>query len=76
MARGILRALGAELRDLRLNSGLTQEDLAAKAGLHRNFVGMLERGERNVTVLTLEALTDVLETTLSELFLLAERRMR
>ena len=74
--KGLLRALGEELRERRLTRGLTQDGLAAKAGLHRNFIGMIERGERNSTVLTLEAITDVLKANLSELLAGAERRRK
>ncbi|MEQ1579176.1 MAG: helix-turn-helix transcriptional regulator [Steroidobacteraceae bacterium] len=75
-ARGILSALGEELRERRLAKGLTQDALAAKAGLHRNFIGMLERGERNVTVLALEAIAGVLKQPVSELLLGAEKRKK
>lgn len=73
-AKGILKALGAEVRERRHARGLTQDALAAKAGLHRNFIGMLERGERNVTVVVLEAIADVLRVSLSELFAVVEKR--
>jgi transcriptional regulator with XRE-family HTH domain len=74
--KGILNALGAELRDIRTSRSLSQDALAAKAGLHRNYIGMLERGERNPTVLVLEAITDVLKTSLSALLAGAEKRSR
>ncbi|MEJ7786058.1 MAG: helix-turn-helix transcriptional regulator [Solirubrobacteraceae bacterium] len=48
-----LDALGAEVRRRRIELGLTQDVLGERAGIHRNYVGMLERGERNATVLTL-----------------------
>lgn len=75
-AKGILRALGEELRERRLIRGLTQDTLAAKAGLHRNFIGMIERGERNSTILTLEAIADVLKASLSDLLAGAELRKK
>lgn len=54
------------MSERRLARALSQ-DAFAKAGLHRNYIGMIERGERNVTVLVLEAIADVLRVTLSEL---------
>lgn len=74
MARGLLRALGNELRAWRLKRGLSQEELAGKAHLHRNYIGMLERGERNVTLLVLEEIAANLDVPLSELITAAERR--
>jgi transcriptional regulator with XRE-family HTH domain len=66
--------LGAEIRARRLARELSQEALAAKAGLHRNFIGMAERGERNVTLLSLEAIADVLRISVGELVTAAETR--
>ena len=75
-AKGLLRALGEELRDRRLSKGLSQERLAERAGLHRNFVGLLERGQRNPTLLTLEAVASALKAPLSDLIQSVEVRRR
>lgn len=57
------------LRTLReAEGGLSQERLAARAGLHRTFVGKLERGEHGVTVEILAALCAALDMPLSEFF--------
>jgi transcriptional regulator with XRE-family HTH domain len=48
-----LLALGREIRRHRKAADLSQEELAERAGLHRNYIGYLERGERNPRVKTL-----------------------
>jgi transcriptional regulator with XRE-family HTH domain len=71
-----LRALGAEIRALREAKGLSQERLADVAGLHRNFIGLIERGQRNPTFLTLVAISTKLGLPLSALMEGAEKRGR
>ena len=53
-------AVARRLRRFRHQSGLTQEELAARAGLNRNYIGMIEREENSPTVDTLEKLAAVL----------------
>lgn len=48
-----MQRIGAKIKELRLEKGLSQEELAEKSGVDRTFIGGLERGERNVSVLTL-----------------------
>lgn len=48
--RPFLKVLGCRIAEARRATGLSQEAFAAKAGLHRTYQGMLERGERNPTV--------------------------
>ncbi len=62
-----LAALGERLRDARMAAGLTQAQLAAKTGLHRTFIGSVERGERNVSVLNLRLLSRKLRIAMSAL---------
>ena len=54
-------AVARRLRRFRHQSGLTQEELAARAGLNRNYIGMIEREENSPTVDTLEKLAAVLK---------------
>lgn len=53
-----LKSFGAKVRDMRLKLGLTQFDLADRCGLDRNYIGMLERGERNPSYLTMLRLAE------------------
>lgn len=63
--------LGHAIREAREHAGLSQERLAEKAGLHRNSVGLIERGA-NLTVPTLFALADALDVRASKLVSRAE----
>lgn len=63
-----LLALGREVRRLRKERGLSQEALADLAGLHTNYVGGIERGERNVGVRALFRLARGLGVEPGELF--------
>jgi transcriptional regulator with XRE-family HTH domain len=55
-----LIAFGTRLRELRTRKNLSQEKLAELADLHRNYVGLLERGQSNVSLVTLVALARAL----------------
>ena len=76
MGRRSLSAAFAEVvRDQRAKKGVSQEDLAHDAGLHRTYVGLIERGLRNPTIEVGHALALALGTTLSDLIRRAERRL-
>ena len=53
-------AIGKQVRKLRLERGLSQEKLAELANLHRNYVGGVERGERNIAIINIVALAHAL----------------
>ena len=55
------------LRALRIEHGLSQEDLAELADLHRTYVGSVERGERNIAVDNMEVLADALGVPLARM---------
>lgn len=57
----ILSAFGSRLRELRLARGLSQEALAAAAGLDRTYVSSCERGRRNVSLVNLHRLAGALD---------------
>jgi transcriptional regulator with XRE-family HTH domain len=59
---------GRRVRELRDRLGLSQEELAERAGLHRNYIGGIERGERNVAILNVVKLAAALELSVAELF--------
>jgi DNA-binding XRE family transcriptional regulator len=66
-------ALGRALLELRARRGLSQEQLGFASGLHRNYVGAIERGEINPTFRVLLKLTVGLRLPLSELIAVYER---
>jgi transcriptional regulator with XRE-family HTH domain len=67
-------AFGAAIREVRVGKGLSQERLAELAGLHRTYVGDVERGQRNVALINIERLARALGMHPSELLGQAEAR--
>lgn len=63
----ILNKFGQRIRDLRLGRNWSQEVLAEKTGFHRTYIGMIERGERNLSLKNIETFANTFELTLSEL---------
>lgn len=64
----ILNPFGKHISKLRKDRNLSQEELAFKSRLHRTHIGMIERAERNITLLNIEKLAQGLEISISELF--------
>lgn len=59
--------LGVAIRQLREDFGLSQEDLADKADLHRTYIGSIERGERNVSIINIVRIARALDHTSASL---------
>ena len=68
MSQQILIKFGDKVRKERLKRNLSQEELAARAGVHRTYVGMIERAEKNVTLESIEKIASALELNIYELF--------
>lgn len=66
-SKRLVKVLASNVRALRHAQGVSQEELAASCGLHRTYVGSIERGERNATLSTLEVLASVLGVTVPQL---------
>jgi transcriptional regulator with XRE-family HTH domain len=65
--RKFLQEVGYRIREIRTAQELTQEQLADKCKLHRTFIGSVERGERNVSILNLRLLALALRVPLKDL---------
>lgn len=59
--------LAVNLRATRLSRGFSQEELGARAGLHRNYIGSVERNEKNISLDTIERLANALGVDLLDL---------
>ena len=64
----IERQFGKRVRELRLARGLSQEEMAFKIGVHRTYLGGIERGERNPSLKNIAAIATALDISLRELF--------
>lgn len=67
MKQEILIKFGNKVRTERLKQSLSQEEFAHKVGVHRTYIGMIERAEKNVTLITIEKIATTLGISLSEL---------
>src|SRR5579864_1840214 len=69
MARNdIKKFFGAAVRQRRSRFGISQEELAGRAGLHRTYISDVERGARNVSLESIQRLADALDVPMSVLF--------
>lgn len=66
--REVLKLVGARIRALRKERGYSQESLGEKGGFHFSYIGQIERGEKNVSLLNLAKIAESLEVNLVQLF--------
>jgi transcriptional regulator with XRE-family HTH domain len=64
----IEKQFGERIRELRKAKGLSQEELAFRAKIHRTYLGSIERGERNPALKNIAAIAKALGVSISELF--------
>ena len=67
MKKEILIKFGSKVRKRRVELGLSQEKLASRAGVHRTYIGMIERAEKNITLENIEKIAKALEIPLDKL---------
>ncbi len=67
MKKEVLIRFGNKVRNERVRLGLSQEELASKANVHRTYVGMIERAEKNITLENIEKIAKALNLSISEL---------
>lgn len=68
MKREILIKFGQKVRNERIKLGLSQEELAARASVHRTYIGMIERAEKNITLENIEKFSKALGLNLKDIF--------
>ena len=64
----ILLAFGQRVQELRKQRNLSQEQLAELAGVHRTYIGMIERAEKNITLQNIENIANALSVKIKDLF--------
>lgn len=67
MDNTILVKFGKKVREVRLSKKLSQEALAEKANVHRTYIGMVERGEKNISLKNIQKIAKALEIEIGEL---------
>lgn len=68
MKKDVLVDFGKKVRSRRIDLGLSQEELADKANVHRTYIGMIERAEKNITLENIEKISKALELNVRDLF--------
>ena len=68
VAEELVKRFGEVVRRLRTEQGFSQESFAERCGLHRTYIGIIERGEKAVTIVTANKIARALGMTMAELF--------
>ena len=68
MKKEILIKFGNKVREERIKLGLSQEELAGRAGVHRTYIGMIERAEKNITLENIQKIAKALNINICNLF--------
>lgn len=68
MKREVLIKFGKKVREERARLGLSQEELASRAGVHRTYIGMIERAEKNITLENIEKIAKALKISIADFF--------
>lgn len=74
--QNILIKFGERVREIRKKKGLSQEELADKADLHRTYIGMIERAEKNITLLNIEKIANALDVNIKELLAINDKSLQ
>ena len=64
----IIKKLGARIRELRLETGLSQEKFSLKIGMDRTYYASVENGKRNISIINIKKIADGLAISLGDLF--------
>ena len=68
MKREVLVKFGNKVREQRLKLHLSQEKLASRAGVHRTYIGMIERAEKNITLENIQKICKALNLKIGDFF--------
>lgn len=68
MKREVLIKFGQKVREERFKLNLSQEELASRAGVHRTYIGMIERAEKNITLENIEKISKALKISIADFF--------
>lgn len=68
MKKEVLLKFGKKVRTVRLQKNMSQEELAGRAEVHRTYIGMIERAEKNITLENIDKIAKALDVNIEDLF--------